>query len=743
MSTQSQTQVKVATQPSSDTMQAGILQRQCACGQHTIAGNECETCRQVHEGTLQRTAVSSAPVNDRPPLGYDVLSLPGQPLDAETRTFMEPRFGHDFSQVRVHTDAQAAESAQAVNALAYTVGRDVVFGSGQYLPRTGAGKELLAHELTHVVQQQGQPGNTSGNLAISHPDDVHEIEAERAAKTVMQGRPVPGTPLQSTAIHVQRQMGEVKVAEAHAEDEAVNKIIDSFDPCVKHDIGSKIEDRKEFLQSMRRYLGPDPNTEKHFQGVKPVKKEIGDFCLHEEAAKHLEQVHQELGDAMPTTSVGFGLRNRFRMHDRHSKGLMAHPLGYGVDYRATTNPMVTDPRLVKLLELETGGATHFEFDMGRKERRELITELGKDRVDPESDRAKHFFDQFEKEYQRVSQASKDFTTSLPEQSRTTLARLRDKYLEIRPEMSKIRPELHEIERKLIAKAKGTKKSGNGIDKEEQKLQERKQKLETREHELETDIQDIQNQLKEVFGKWLTDIEKKMTSIQSEAEKAGLNIHSIPTKQELDKEERERKSLSRSTHSSKTRAEGTIKSLDDKIGRERARGQRGRPINEAAIAEWNSRIEKLRSEATQEGKEEISTTTRLAEIKQLREWLSKKADYDVLESLKKSLLTDLDFVFGTKKQAEVKNPSVVQLSQKGFFTPDPEKARGAKPDPKHDSAKYGFNLAFMKAMARHGFDQGITWNPGSTDPMHFDFVEGVESILDVKTTSKEEKVKKTQ
>ncbi len=79
----------------------------------------------------------------------------GQPLDRATCAFFEPRFGCDFSNVRIHTDVQAAESAQAVNAQAYTVGQDVVFGAGQYAPRTTAGKRLLAHELTHVVQQRG------------------------------------------------------------------------------------------------------------------------------------------------------------------------------------------------------------------------------------------------------------------------------------------------------------------------------------------------------------------------------------------------------------------------------------------------------------------------------------------------------------------------------------------------------------------------------------------------------------
>jgi hypothetical protein len=77
----------------------------------------------------------------------------GQPLPDELRNYFEPRFGHDFSRVRVHTDASAARSAQALGAQAYTLGQDVVLGTGQYAPQTGAGRQLLAHELAHVVQQ--------------------------------------------------------------------------------------------------------------------------------------------------------------------------------------------------------------------------------------------------------------------------------------------------------------------------------------------------------------------------------------------------------------------------------------------------------------------------------------------------------------------------------------------------------------------------------------------------------------
>src|SRR5205823_2267360 len=116
-----------------------------------------------------------------PPVVHNVLRSPGQALEPGTRAFMEPRFGHDFSQVRVHTDAQAAESARAVNALAYTVGQDVVFGVGQYAPRTLEGKRLLAHELTHMVQQMANESPLTDGIGSC--ESTHEREAERAGYT--------------------------------------------------------------------------------------------------------------------------------------------------------------------------------------------------------------------------------------------------------------------------------------------------------------------------------------------------------------------------------------------------------------------------------------------------------------------------------------------------------------------------------------------------------------------------------
>ncbi|MBE0523838.1 MAG: DUF4157 domain-containing protein [Methanosarcinales archaeon] len=115
----------------------------------------CQGCEE--EELLQTKELSGQNVETSSDLESRINAIRGggQPLAESERGFFEPRFGHDFSQVRLHTDTRAAETAQAVNARAYTVGQDVVFGTGQYVPGISEGRRILAHELTHVVQQQG------------------------------------------------------------------------------------------------------------------------------------------------------------------------------------------------------------------------------------------------------------------------------------------------------------------------------------------------------------------------------------------------------------------------------------------------------------------------------------------------------------------------------------------------------------------------------------------------------------
>lgn len=112
---------------------------------------------------------------DELPIVHEVLRSPGLPLDASTRAFMEPRFKQDFGRVRVHNDARAAESARTLNAQAYTFGSDMVFGEGRYSPQSANGRQLIAHELTHAVQQEATGG------AQSIPDmrsDTHVIRRQ-------------------------------------------------------------------------------------------------------------------------------------------------------------------------------------------------------------------------------------------------------------------------------------------------------------------------------------------------------------------------------------------------------------------------------------------------------------------------------------------------------------------------------------------------------------------------------------
>jgi len=150
------------------------LQRKCSC---ESSGSPCTHCQEKEDEKmphLQRlasatTASASASKAFAPPIVGDVLRTPGIPLAPSTRQFMEPRFGYDFGQVRLHLDSSAAASASSVGALAYTVGSHVVFGAGNYAPQTESGRRMLAHELAHVVQQTS-PRTSAAGLPTSRSE---------------------------------------------------------------------------------------------------------------------------------------------------------------------------------------------------------------------------------------------------------------------------------------------------------------------------------------------------------------------------------------------------------------------------------------------------------------------------------------------------------------------------------------------------------------------------------------------
>lgn len=216
---------------------SGILQRKCACGTHTVAGDKCDECANK-KGVLQRKSSNVSEQLEVPPIVHEVLNSSGQPLDKSTRAFFEPRFAHNFStvpvspapprlsqnslaigkptdayeqeadhiadsimlkekpenktlsmseqqggkfdlsRVRVHTDARAAESAHEINALAYTLGNNIVFGAGQFAPWTHEGQKLIAHELAHVAQQSVTVGKIKRKVNYLQPAKGDIVETE-------------------------------------------------------------------------------------------------------------------------------------------------------------------------------------------------------------------------------------------------------------------------------------------------------------------------------------------------------------------------------------------------------------------------------------------------------------------------------------------------------------------------------------------------------------------------------------
>jgi hypothetical protein len=237
----SQTHTSSVHPGASEGGKAPLLQRKCACGQHTSGGGECEECRKKRTGTLRRSAVRSSEIEEAPPIVHEVLRSPGQPLDASAREALEPRFGRDFSQVRVHADGRAAESARAVDALGYTVGPRIVFAGGRYEPGRGEGLELLAHELTHVVQQEGR--DTSGPLRVGPANDAFEQEADRMAEGAV--------PLHfgSAAAGVQRR--------ASFGDRAAEQVdFEGCDPQLSQEIRSTIRPAIEHLDRAIAALAP-------------------------------------------------------------------------------------------------------------------------------------------------------------------------------------------------------------------------------------------------------------------------------------------------------------------------------------------------------------------------------------------------------------------------------------------------------------------------------------------------------
>ena len=207
---------------------SAVVRRACDCGEHTTGGGECEECRKKRKVLQRKTASVSAP-SIAPAFVHEALSSPGFALGQGSLDFFQPRLDRDFSSVRVHTGEKEAASASALGARAYTVGRDIVFATGQFAPESRDGRWLLAHELAHVAQQaDGSVGRAPQALEVGSPGDPLEREADLIANAITgpqlhasgksetsAGAEGPGRmPIHRALMRVQRAGGDEKTKQA-------------------------------------------------------------------------------------------------------------------------------------------------------------------------------------------------------------------------------------------------------------------------------------------------------------------------------------------------------------------------------------------------------------------------------------------------------------------------------------------------------------------------------------------------
>ena len=156
------------------------------CPAWSAGAQPCPECPEQPPSQVQRKANGTAGPHQPSVASHVIGNLgAGHPLDKSTRAFFDPRFGYDFSQVRVHTDDQAAQSARRMQARAFTTGQDVVFGAGEFAPHTTKGRALLAHELAHTIQQSmSSRANANHELEVSPPEQASELEVETTVNVV-------------------------------------------------------------------------------------------------------------------------------------------------------------------------------------------------------------------------------------------------------------------------------------------------------------------------------------------------------------------------------------------------------------------------------------------------------------------------------------------------------------------------------------------------------------------------------
>ncbi|WP_052949524.1 DUF4157 domain-containing protein [Dyella japonica] len=729
------------------------------------------------EGAAEVTRIVPPAMSAMPADVAAVTADGGAPLPAALRQEMEQGFGHNFSHVRVHTGARAEASAALRQAQAYTVGSHIVFGPGRFAPASDTGRHLLAHELTHVLQQRSMPlalQRQPVDAGAGSADDAGQVDASAdgglAAGSGSAGSASPATPAAPPTLPTRVPSNEAEAIEdtatVYPTSQDVTAAIAQTSPLVQSELGNDIDYQRKFLYRCSLYLGPHPHTVDHFKDIVQFKFADGTkLSLHKDTMAKLEAVQAVIGAKnMPSSGTGFALRSLIRQSAVAFPGMMVHAMGYAIDFRAGVNPHIKDDRLVAVQALYTTDATTFHQSTGAwRARRDTIRKMGTGELGEDAKVRKDFLAQLHAEGQRDLAGNQAITHELPDSDLAELKSLRTRYKDYQKLQKAFDAHLKAAKKKagpgvsfdlsaadLIRAmlAPDTTTERGRLIAEAADVSAKRAAIVTRTREIlhglidraDADIRKV-SKLPHV-----TDTDKDYRAALDQLGKASATAKRAVA--DADRELSQARRLLDQHVKAEAGLDKRIKSERNDTQRTRLQTQRATEdaAKTSAIAAVNAGANKRVTAGTQQAQADAKLDE-ANKAKGRRTWLQH------LEDLQRGLSDagfDARLVFGigdadAEADRAVRNPSLVQLFSRGFFnidaapaaTPVPVPSPGGAPTtppgskparkPAAPTPLHGFDLNFIEEMAKHGFDQGTQWDPGGVDSMHFENVEGVDAL----------------
>lgn len=558
----------------------------------------------------------------------------------------------------------------------------------------------------------------------------------------------------------------------------VNEIFASFpeEILANPNFGMPVEtnDRIEFLEYMAIFLGSIDNVIQHYSDMRKAAVP-GIVVMHKSAASRIEQVAGDLGGLMPASWVALGVRDRFHVHNPRGNGLMAHPLGYAVDYRANDNPMLTGKNfdLASLdARMQTGDPNASPtMDLGAsKARRELIAKMGSGEATPEE--IEEFEKALEAEYERLEEQSDNFGSALGPDAAEDLKALHTNLKDNQKNSGSNIKEIAKVQAS-IDKLQKKKELSEEEAAQLQELQSQMQELEATFTALQQELYEIWQSIQSILAPYIEQIEAEQEALGEDVNakveellgeafaklddlEGGIqkDIDAIIASETSDAQKleayetffknykdsyatlaAEAQTALADEETSRSKKKKMLVIFQDQIDNFNAlekqfialKANIPSPDSEAdepppLSGEMHELMQSAKSSlftwfdlivGQKQSKEASKLSGRAFKNGDLRQWRD-------LERLKNSLMWDAHFLFVGSRDA--KDPSVVRMLETGYFNPDEAVGEGEKFNPN----KHGFDLEFINAMAQRGFDLALAWS-SVADAMHFELVDGVDAL----------------